>query len=144
MESKILLEHYDFGILVCVHCCLLTKSKALLRIPTRILFGKTAEFSWCYMNSKKLFGHYDFLYFTVGCVLTKFYFLDDLNKQVSTCWWKAKKQKDNSQKLKKANKPLNPKNQNIIWTLWLCVHCCCVLTKIYFLDDLLSKQVGSG
>ena len=50
------------------------------------------------MNSKILFGHYDFVY-TVGCVLTKIYFLDDLNKQV-TCCLKAKNQKDNSQKLK--------------------------------------------
>ena len=51
------------------------------------------------MNSKILFGHYDFVY-TVGCVLTKIYFLDDLSKQVNTCYLKAKNQKDNSQKLK--------------------------------------------
>ena len=63
------------------------------------------------MNSKILFGHYEFVY-TVGCVLTKIYFLDDLNKQV-----KGQKPKGQIAKSLKANKPLNPKNQNIIWTL---------------------------
>ena len=81
--------------------------------------------------SKVWFGHYDFVY-TVGCVLTKIYFLDDLNKQVSTSGLKAKNQKANSQKLKKANKPLNPKKPKYyLDTMTLCTLLLCVDKNLF-------------
>ena len=89
MESKISFEHYDF----CNSHRLFTLlyfDKTFLDVESKNSQEFQLEFcsekqlnSADVMNSKILFGHYDFVY-TVGCVLTKIYFLDDLSKQVGS------------------------------------------------------------
>ena len=135
MESKILLEHYDFGILLHIYHMYTVvcwqNLKHYQEFQPEFCSEKqlnSADVMWIpkyYLDTMTLCS-------TLLVVCWQFFFLDDLNKQVSTCCLKAKNQKDNSQKLKKANKPLNPKKPKYyLDTMTLCTLLLCVDKNLF-------------
>ena len=134
MESKIFLEHYDFGILLCCNVYTVVcwqNLKHYQEFQPEFCSKKqlnSADVMWIpkyYLDTMTLCS-------TLLLFVDNFFFLDDLNKQVSTCCLKAKNQKDNSQKLKKANKPLNPKKPKYyLDTMTLCTLLLCVDKNLF-------------